>query len=146
MENTAAGMAIGDPEAATDADTGDTLTYSLGGTHAASFAIVGTSGQLQTMAAVDYDTKTSYMVTVMVTDDGTPAMTASIDVTMNVTNDTTDDPVTNSPPTLSITTTEPTDAVTAGSFDIVYLAMDADTADTVTVSAAIASDAVLLRQ
>ena len=42
------------------------------------------------MAALDYETKTSYMVTVMVTDDGTPAMTASIDVTINVTNDTTD--------------------------------------------------------
>ena len=30
--NTATGMAIGDPVAATDANAGDTLTYSLGGT------------------------------------------------------------------------------------------------------------------
>ena len=37
---------------ATDADTSDTLTYTLGGTDAASFGIVSTSGQLQTSAAL----------------------------------------------------------------------------------------------
>ena len=39
-ENTAAGTNIGAAVAATDADTGDTLTYHLGGTDAASFGIV----------------------------------------------------------------------------------------------------------
>ena len=38
-ENTAAGENIGDPVAATDADAGDTLMYTLGGTDMASFAI-----------------------------------------------------------------------------------------------------------
>ena len=38
-ENTAAGENIGAPVAATDADAGDTLTYTLGGTDMASFAI-----------------------------------------------------------------------------------------------------------
>ena len=81
-ENTAAGMSIGTPVAATDADS-DTLTYTLGGTDMASFAIVSTSGQLQTMAALDYETKNAYMV--MVTADDGNGGTASIDVTINVT-------------------------------------------------------------
>ncbi len=44
-ENTAAGQNIGTPVAATDADSGASLTYSLGGTDASSFAIVTSSGQ-----------------------------------------------------------------------------------------------------
>ena len=43
-ENTAAGVNIGLPVSATDPDAGDTLTYTLGGTDAASFDIVTTSG------------------------------------------------------------------------------------------------------
>ena len=49
-ENTAAGMAIGDPVMAMDADD-DTLTYALGGTDAASFDIDAATGQLMTKAA-----------------------------------------------------------------------------------------------
>ena len=81
--NTASGQNIGDPVSATDADTSDTLEYTLGGTDAASFSIVSTSGQLQTNAALDYETKDSYSVTVSVSDgnDGSD----SIDVTINVT-------------------------------------------------------------
>ena len=48
-ENTAAGRNIGRPVAATDGDD-DSLTYSLGGTDAASFDIVASSGQLRTKA------------------------------------------------------------------------------------------------
>ena len=40
--------------AATDSDN-DTLTYSLGGTDAASFSINTSTGQLQTKAALDYE-------------------------------------------------------------------------------------------
>ena len=43
-ENTATGTNIGNAIAATDADN-DTLTYTLGGTDAAAFGIVSTSGQ-----------------------------------------------------------------------------------------------------
>ena len=67
-ENTAAGMNIGEPVMATDPDEGDTLTYALSGDDAASFDIVETSGQLMTNAALDYETKTEYMVTVTATD------------------------------------------------------------------------------
>ncbi len=83
-ENTAAGTNIGSPVAATDANTSDTLTYTLTGTEAASFSIVSTSGQLQTKSALDYKTKTSYTVTVTVSDGN--GGTDSIAVTINITN------------------------------------------------------------
>ena len=82
-ENTAAGVDIGAPVAATDQDGGDVLTYSLGGTDAASFAIVASSGQLQTEAPLDYETKDSYAVTVTATDTSGESATAT--VTINVT-------------------------------------------------------------
>ncbi len=82
-ENTASGTNIGTAVSATDTDNSDTLTYSLGGTDAASFSIVSTSGQLQTSAALDYETKTSYSVTVSVSDG--KGGSDSIDVTINVT-------------------------------------------------------------
>ena len=80
-ENTGAGVNIGSAVSATDADN-DTLTYTLSGTDATSFDIVSTSGQLQTKATLDYETKTSYTVTVTVSDG---SLADSITVTINVT-------------------------------------------------------------
>ena len=78
---------------ATDADDDDTLTYTLGGTAAASFGIVNTSGQLQTLASLDHETKNSYEVTVTATDNsGASNNSATITVTINVT-DTNNAPV-----------------------------------------------------
>ena len=82
-ENTAANQNIGLPVSATDPDTGDILAYSLHGTDATSFAIVSTSGQLQTKAALDHETEDEYEVRVTVTDGG--GLTASIEVTISVT-------------------------------------------------------------
>ena len=82
-ENTAAGADIGDRVAAADTDTGDTLTYTLGGTDAAAFAMVSTSGQLRTKAALNFEAKSSYAVTVSVSDGNGGA--ESIAVTINVT-------------------------------------------------------------
>ncbi|MDE0685228.1 MAG: cadherin domain-containing protein, partial [Candidatus Poribacteria bacterium] len=81
-ENTEAGQNIGTAVGATDADS-DTLTYSLGGTDADAFDIVSTSGQLQTKAALDYETQTSYTVTVTAYDgnSGGDRITVTIDVT-----------------------------------------------------------------
>ena len=81
-ENIAAGINIGPPVAATDANN-DTLTYTLGGTDAASFAIDSTTGQLKTQTALDYETKSSYSVTVSVSDDngGSDRITVTINVT-----------------------------------------------------------------
>ncbi len=81
-ENTAANTNIGTAISATDPDTGDTLTYTLGGTDAAAFRINSTNGRLKTRAALDYETKTSYTVTITVSDS---ELTDTIDVTINVT-------------------------------------------------------------
>ena len=72
---------------ATDED-GGTLSYSLAGTDAASFRVVSTSGQLQTMADImyDYETKSSYSVTVRV-EDGQGG-SAIIDVPITLTDET----------------------------------------------------------
>ena len=91
QENTPAGEDIGDPFTASDADSGDTLTYSLGGTDAASFAIVDNTGQIQTKAALNYESDDSYTVTVEVSDSRDPwgnantAVDDTIAVTINVT-------------------------------------------------------------
>ena len=73
---------IGEPVSATDAN-GDTLTYRLSGTNASSFRIVSTTGQLRTYAALNYEFKRSYSVTITASD-GT--FTDTIAVTINVTN------------------------------------------------------------
>ena len=83
-EHTGSGEDIGGAVQATDPDTGDTVRYSLGGPDAASFAIVASSGQLRTKAALDYETTSSYAVTVTATDNH--GLSDTIDVTITVTN------------------------------------------------------------
>ena len=82
-ENTAAGAAIGLPIVATDADD-DPLTYSLTGDDASSIAFSTTSGQISTGAALDFETKSAYQLTVSVTDG--QGGSDSIAVTIQVTN------------------------------------------------------------
>ena len=81
-ENTTSGTDFGSAVSATDADTNDTLTYSLEGTDAASFGIDSGTGQLKTSAALDYETKSSYSVRVKVVDGNSGSDT--IAVTINV--------------------------------------------------------------
>ena len=81
-ENTPAGTNIGAPVVAND--PGDVLTYSLSGTGEASFDIVRSSGQLQTKAALDFETTNSYTVTVTATDPF--GAEAEVTVTITVTN------------------------------------------------------------
>ena len=66
--NMAAGQAIGARSPAVDPNTDDTLTYSLSGDDAASFDIAASTGQLQARAALDYENRESYTVTVSVHD------------------------------------------------------------------------------
>ena len=80
-ENTASTVNIGTPVAATDVDN-NTLAYLLSGADAASFSIDSEEGQLKTGAALNYEVKSSYTVTITVTD-GT--FTDTITVTINVT-------------------------------------------------------------
>ena len=78
-ENTPAGMAIGNPVAATDTD-GDILTYTLEGAGADSFDINRATGQIMTKAALDEETDSSYTVTVRATDPaGVPQATNAVD-------------------------------------------------------------------
>ena len=82
-EKTLAGVAIGLPVQATDADD-DPLTYSLSGDDASSFAIDSASGQISTSTSLDFETKTLYQVTVSV-NDGWGGF-AEVAVTIQVTN------------------------------------------------------------
>ena len=82
-ENTASATNIGDPVAATDLNTDDTLTYTLGGTDASTFRINSSTGQLKTRDALDYETKHSYSVRVTVSDGN--GGSDRINVTINVT-------------------------------------------------------------
>ena len=91
-ENTDIGVNIGAAVSATDADD-DTLTYTLGGTDAASFDIDSETGQLKTNTALDYETKDTYTVTITVSD---TELTATINVTINITD--IDEDVPNSAP------------------------------------------------
>ena len=81
-ENTLANTDFGTPVTFTDPE-GLPLTYSLEGVDAASFYIVGSTGQLRTLAALDFETKTAYSVVVRATDPG--GLSGTIDVTINVT-------------------------------------------------------------
>ena len=79
-ENTATGTDIGAP--VTAIDVSGTVAYALGGTDASSFDIVASTGQLRTKDALDYETKSSYAVTVTATDsDGTTSVAVTIEVT-----------------------------------------------------------------
>ena len=93
---------------ASDIDVGDILTYSLGGTDGSSFGIDTATGQLRTSAALNFESDSSYSVTVGV-DDGSGG-TDSIDVTITV-NDQNEKPDTPAAPTVT-TTADTTDSLT----------------------------------
>ena len=91
MENTAAGKNIG--SAVTADSDGDLLLYTLGGPDGDSFSVDRKTGQIRTKAALDYETKDTYMVMVTATDPS--GATDSIMVTINVTDE-------NDPPTITL--------------------------------------------
>lgn len=66
---------------ATDAES-DAITYSLTGTDAASFSIDASTGQMRLLTAADYETKSSYSITVNAKDANNTTTKA---VTINVT-------------------------------------------------------------
>ena len=87
-ENTVASQDIGDPLRATDADSADTLTYSMDTASDAFFAINSTTGQLRTKAELDHEARKSYSVSVSVSDgkdandDADPSADSTITVTI----------------------------------------------------------------
>ena len=111
-ENVTTVTNVGTPVGATDADTGDTLVYTLTGTDASSFTIVSASGQIQTKSTVTYDheTKATYSVKVVVTDgDDTISRTVTIEVTDVA-----------EPPSAPATPTVTTRSGTADSLDVTW--------------------------
>ena len=86
VEGAPAGTAVGDPVAATDADN-DTLTYTLEGDDAGSFAIDAGTGQITVGAGttLDYGARPAYAVSVTATDPS--GYSAAIAVTITVTDD-----------------------------------------------------------
>ena len=84
-ENPTAVTNVGAPVEADDPDTGNSLTYTLEGTDAASFDIDGSSGQIKTKSGVTYDHETTPSYSVTVKADDSNGGTATIDVTITVT-------------------------------------------------------------
>ena len=84
-ENATVGTNVGAVVTASDVD-GDTLTYSLEGTDGSKFDIGSSTGQItvKTGNVPNYEAKTSYSVTVKVSDG---SLTDTIAVTINVTDD-----------------------------------------------------------
>ena len=82
-ENSTAGTNVGLPVTATD-DDGDTLTYTLEGTDAASFDIDSASGQIQTKSGVTYDYETTPDYSVLVKADDGNGGTATIAVAIDL--------------------------------------------------------------
>ena len=105
-ENTPRGVNIREPIAATDTDD-DPLTYTLSGLDSASFDIDPITGQLKTRAALDYEAKPAYTLTVTVSDGN---LTDSITVTIEVTD--VDD---QKSPTMTLTSQSLTEATLHGS-------------------------------
>ena len=83
-ENSAPDTNVGNPiPAATDPDQGDILSYTMGGTDASTFTFETITRQIKTEDALDFETQSSYSVTITVTD--STAMTDTVDVTITVT-------------------------------------------------------------
>ena len=77
-----AGASVGQPVTATDADSGDTLTYSLEGRDAGLFEIDATNGQLRTRSGITLIAGETYTVTVTASDGtDTTRIGVSIEVT-----------------------------------------------------------------
>ena len=83
LQNGLAVRVIGDVVRATDPND-DLLTYTLGGTDAASFSILRNTGQLQTKASLNREEQDTHMVTVTATDPS--GLSATVNVTIKITN------------------------------------------------------------
>ena len=93
-ENSASGTLVG-TASATDADAGQLLTYAItGGNTNGAFAIDSSTGAISVAnrAALNYESSPSFSLTVEVSDDGTPVLSATTTVSISL-NDVNDAPV-----------------------------------------------------
>ncbi len=79
-ENSTPFHPIGAPIAATDQDSSEVLTYSLSGRDSEFFNIEGTSGQLQAVRPMDYESGSGYSVAVRATDPAGLYDTVSVNI------------------------------------------------------------------
>ncbi len=101
-ENVTIGTSVG-TVIATDADAGQTLTYSItAGNTAGKFTINSSTGEITVAANLDYETATSYSLTIKIADNGTPSKNASATVSITITNLTNENSPVISPQTFSI--------------------------------------------
>jgi VCBS repeat-containing protein len=85
-ENAAASTAVG-TVAFTDPDAGQTHTFSItAGNTDGAFAIDAATGAITVAnpAALDFETTTTFALTVTVTDNGTPVLSGTATITVNV--------------------------------------------------------------
>jgi len=108
-----------------DVDSGDTFTYSLSGTDADQFEISGSTLKLKADVSADFETKSSYAITVTTTDAG--GLTYSEDFTISVTN-------ANETPTDITLSSDSVVENTAGAEVGILSSTDPDSGDTFTYS------------
>lgn len=83
-ENSAAGTVVG-RATATDADGGQTVTYSIvGGTGAGVFAINATTGVITVTGSLNYEAVSSYTLDIRATDNGTPVLFGAETITISI--------------------------------------------------------------
>jgi VCBS repeat-containing protein len=71
----------------TDTDAGQTHAFAItGGNTGSAFVINASTGVITVAGTIDYETLSSYALTVQVTDNGTPAQSGTAIITINVTN------------------------------------------------------------
>jgi len=126
-ENVAANSTVG-TFTSTDPDTGNTFTYSLvagaGDTNNTAFSIVG--NELQINASPDFETKPSYNIRVLTTDQGGLSYDKPLVVNINNVNET--------PTDLSLSNTSINENVAANSTVGTFTSTDPDTGNTFTYS------------
>jgi len=85
-ENSASGTSVG-TVVATDPDAGQSLSFAItGGNTGGAFAINSSTGQITVASAsqLDYETTPQFLLTVQVTDSGSPAMSSTATMTINL--------------------------------------------------------------
>ncbi|MFC4992456.1 cadherin domain-containing protein [Rubritalea tangerina] len=81
-ENQAGGVLVA-TVAASDVDAGDSLSYAITAGNVGNLFSIDTNGQVTTTAGLDYESATSYSLTVSVTDAGGLSDTATVSVNVN---------------------------------------------------------------
>ena len=86
INENSAGVVIGNLSTS-DVDSGDSFTYTLSGDDASSFEVVNGQLKLKSSVSANYESKTSYTVTVTSTDSGSATAQQSFTVTVNDVNE-----------------------------------------------------------